>query len=195
MNIKNTFLKLVQKLGSSILYGRPVLVSKHCSLHPELGSFGFGWGDGLGCSEEECGEAVPTAAVSSHRLLPHRIYFAEEIWLEALVTAFQSFCCTRVRRKRDGCGSKYAESKWTGGYAGNTWPLFLARIQKHFGFPEMELLGKMGKISTHTTVVWFLIADNIYHLSSGLCSTLKTFYGEEQCSVVQERTPCKQRKM
>lgn len=49
----------------------------------------------------------------------------------------------------------------------------------------MGLLGKMGKISTHTEVVWFLLAEKIYNLNSGLCSTLKMFYREEQCGVVQ----------
>ena len=89
MNIKNTLLNLVQKLGSSILYGRPVLVSKCWVLRIQS------WQTlalaevmvGLGYSGEECGEAVPSAAVSFPHLLPHRIYFAEEIWLQPLVTA------------------------------------------------------------------------------------------------------------
>lgn len=61
----------------------------------------------------------------------------------------------------------------------------LNKDTEKFGFPEMGLLGKMGKISTHTEVVWFLLAEKIYNLNSGLCSTLKTFYREEQCGVVQ----------
>lgn len=45
----------------------------------------------------------------------------------------------------------------------------------------------MGKISTHTEVVWFLLIGDTCHLISGLCSILKAFYGEEQWDIIQSK--------
>lgn len=78
-------------------------------------------------------------------------------------------------------------SKWSEGCAGNTWPLFPARIQRHSDFLRYVLLGKMGKISTHTEVVWFLLIGDTHHLISGLCSILKAFDGEEQWDIIQSK--------
>jgi len=46
-------------------------------------------------------------------------------------------------------------------------------------------VGKMGKISTHTKVVWFLLIGDTHHSISGLCSILKAFYGDEQWEIIQ----------
>lgn len=83
-------------------------------------------------SGEEDGEVIPAALFP--RFLPHRRYFAEEIWLESSVAAVQSCYSARMRRKRDGCGSKTATKKWTEGYAVYTWALVPARVQKHLNF-------------------------------------------------------------
>lgn len=60
-------------------------------------------------SGEEDGEVIPAALFP--RFLPHRRYFAEEIWLEPSVAAVQSRYSAKMRRKRDGCGSKSATKK------------------------------------------------------------------------------------
>lgn len=190
MNIKNTFLKLAQKLGSGILYGRPVLQSKcwvPCIQSWQALVVANVMGSGAGGSGgEERGKAAPFAAASFPGFVPHRRYFAEEIWLEPTVAAVQNGCNARMRRKRDGCGRKTTTSKWSEGRAGNTWPLFPARIQRYSDFLRYALLGKMGKISSHTEVVWFLLIGDTCHLISGLCSILKAFYGEEE-SFIQSR--------
>ena len=74
MNIKNTFLKLAQKLGSGILYGRPVLESKcwvFCiqSWRALVAAKVMGSGAGESSGEEH-GKAAPFAAVSFSGFLP-----------------------------------------------------------------------------------------------------------------------------
>lgn len=89
---------------------------------------GSGTGESGG---EEHGKAAPFAAASFPSFLPHRRYYTEETWLEPSVAALQNCCSARMRRKRDGRGSKTATSKGSEGHAGSTWPLFPARIERH----------------------------------------------------------------
>lgn len=94
MSIKTTFLKLAQKLGSSVLYGRPVLESKcwvFCvqSWQALVAAKVIGLGTGESGGEEH-GKAAPFTAASFPGFLPHRRYFAEEIWLEPSVAAVQN---------------------------------------------------------------------------------------------------------
>jgi len=132
MNVKTTFLKLAQQLGSGILYGRSVLESQCLDFCIQswwalvvAKVTGLCAGEGGG---EERDQAAPFAAASFPGFLPHRRYFAEEICLEPSVAAVQNCCSARMRRKRDRCGSKTAVSKWSEGHAGNTWPLFPVRL-------------------------------------------------------------------
>lgn len=192
MNIKNTFLQLAQKLGSGILYGRPVLELKwwvFCIQCWWTFVMGLGAGESDG---EERGKAALFAAASFLGFLPHRKYFTEEICLEPLVAAVQNCCSARMRRKRAGCGSKTVMSKWSEDCAGSTWLLFPVRIQRHTDFLRYALLGKMGKISTHTGVVWFLLIDDIHHLISGLCSMLEAFIGKKSGLSFNQNIPCRQ---
>lgn len=82
-------------------------------------------------------------------------------------------------------------SKWSKGHTGNTWPVFMARRQRHSGFLRYILLGKMDKISTHTEVLWFWLIDDKSHLISGLCSKSKLFYGEKQWDIIQLKQSCR----
>lgn len=195
MTIKNTFLKLAQKLGSGILYGSPVLESRcwvSCIQSWWTLVMGLGAGESGG---EEHGKAAPFAAASFPGFLRHRKYFTEEICLEPSVAAVQNCCSARMRRKRAGCGSKTVMSKWSEDHAGNTWLLFPARIQRHTDFPRYALLGKMGKISTHTEVMWFLLIDDIHHLISGLCNMLEAFIGKNSGIAFNQNIPCRQGRM
>lgn len=75
MNIKNTFLKLARKLGSGILYGRPVLESKCCFFCIQnwfalVAVKVMGWGAGES-GREEHGKAAPSTAASFPGFLPH----------------------------------------------------------------------------------------------------------------------------
>lgn len=85
MNIKNTFLKLAQSLGSGILYRRPVL-EPHCWVFCLQSWWTFVVAKVTGLSTDECGgeehdKAAPFAAASFPSFLAHRKYCAEEICL------------------------------------------------------------------------------------------------------------------
>lgn len=140
MNIKNMFLKLVQKLGSRILYGRPVLVSKHWVLCWQ--ALALAEVVGLGAEGRNLVRLFQMLLFHSLTCYPMEyILLRKSGWSYA----FQSFCCTRMRRKRDGCGSKHAASKWAGGHAGNTWPLFLTRIQKNLDFLRWDFWARWAR--------------------------------------------------
>lgn len=102
-------------------------------------------------SGEEDGEVIPAALFP--RFLPHRRYFAEEIWLEPSVAAVQSRYSAKMRRKRDGCGSKSATKKMDRRLCCVHLGSCPSKGSETLKFPEIQLLGKMGKISTHTKVV------------------------------------------
>lgn len=103
------------------------------------------------------------------------------------MAAVHNCCSARMRRKRDGCGNKTATSVWSEGRAGNTWSLFPARIWRHSDFLRYTFLHKIGKISTHTEVAWFLLIGDTRHLISGLCNILKEFYGEQHWDIIQSK--------
>lgn len=103
------------------------------------------------------------------------------------MAAVQNCFSARMRRKRDGCGNKTEMSRRSEGPAGNTWCLFPARIQRHSDFPKICTPGKMGKVRTHTEVVWFLLIGDTHHIIGGLCTILKVFYGEEGWDIIKSK--------